>query len=262
MASEAKIGLLLGLIIIFVIAFVLNELPRFGDTTDSAPESDASLGIGAHERDHIVTNETSEPIRPAVDPPSGENHRQDTVTVARLPVAPPDMPAPPTDQTGPVEAVKQTLSKAYYTVCDGDNLAEIAKKFYGAIEGNRRANVLRIFEANRRVLTSPNRLAVGQKLVIPPLEASAAHGAEIGGIFSSSMFEKVESIGKRHLPAEDRKPQPNKEYVVQEGDSLWRVAAAQLGDGGRYREIYRLNAGIIEDEDLLRVGTRLTLPAQ
>ena len=37
MASEAKIGLLLGLVIIFVIAFVLNELPRFGYATDSEP---------------------------------------------------------------------------------------------------------------------------------------------------------------------------------------------------------------------------------
>lgn len=262
MASEAKIGLLLGLIIIFVIAFVLNELPRFGDTTDNGSERDGSPGIGGYEREHIVANETSEPIGQKVNPPSGGGPQESTITVAHLPVAPPDVPERPTDQTPTVETVKQTLSRAYYTVCEGDNLADIAKKFYGAVEGNRRVNVFRIFEANRQALASPHKIVVGQKLVIPPLEASTADGAKIGGIFSSSMFEKVESIGKRHLPAENDKPERSKQYVVREGDSLWRVASAQLGDGSRYREIYRLNAGILEDEDILRVGTRLKLPAQ
>ncbi len=35
MASEAKIGLLLGLAIIFVVAFVINGLPRFGNADPS-----------------------------------------------------------------------------------------------------------------------------------------------------------------------------------------------------------------------------------
>ncbi|MFF4410195.1 alpha/beta hydrolase [Streptomyces sp. NPDC001404] len=34
-------------------------------------------------------------------------------------------------------------------------------------------------------------------------------------------------------------------YTVQQGDSLWRVAAAELGDGDRWREIYALNKSVI-----------------
>ena len=32
-----------------------------------------------------------------------------------------------------------------------------------------------------------------------------------------------------------------REYTVQRGDSLWKIAQAQLGSGSRYREIVSLN---------------------
>jgi LysM repeat protein len=49
-----------------------------------------------------------------------------------------------------------------YTVQPGDTLSKIAKEFYGnANEYNR------IFEANRNQLTDPNKIKVGQELVIP-----------------------------------------------------------------------------------------------
>ena len=32
-------------------------------------------------------------------------------------------------------------------------------------------------------------------------------------------------------------------YVVQEGDSLWRIAERELGDGHRWREIFAANHG-------------------
>ena len=76
------------------------------------------------------------------------------------------------------------------------------------------------------------------------------------------MFEKADSIGMRHLSAENPAPKQIKEYVVREGDNLWRVAAAQLGDPTRYKEICKLNAGRLKDEDTLSVGMRLYLPAQ
>jgi len=86
-----------------------------------------------------------------------------------------------------------------HIVCKGDNLADIAKKFYGPKEGNRMANVKKIFEANSKLLESPNKIYPGQKLIIPPLWASALDKNSMEGIFPDSMFEEVESIGKRHL---------------------------------------------------------------
>jgi nucleoid-associated protein YgaU len=50
-------------------------------------------------------------------------------------------------------------------------------------------------------------------------------------------------------------------YTVVEGDSLWNIAEAQLGDGNRYTEILTLNPRIEEDQPLF-VGTKLKLPTQ
>jgi nucleoid-associated protein YgaU len=87
----------------------------------------------------------------------------------------------------------------YYIVRKGDNLGDIAKKFYGPEEGNRTANVTRIFEANRRLLKSPDEIHVGQKLIVPPLKVTEPDKNMIDGVFPSPMFEQVESIGRKHI---------------------------------------------------------------
>ena len=50
-----------------------------------------------------------------------------------------------------------------YEVKSGDNLSKISKQFYG--DAN---EYMRIFYANRDMLKDPDRIQVGQKLVIPP----------------------------------------------------------------------------------------------
>jgi nucleoid-associated protein YgaU len=50
------------------------------------------------------------------------------------------------------------------------------------------------------------------------------------------------------------------EYVVRSDDSLWTVAAEQLGDASRWAEIAMANPGI--DPDRLRPGQRIRLPAR
>lgn len=57
------------------------------------------------------------------------------------------------------------------------------------------------------------------------------------------------------------------EYVVRDGDTLWDIAARELGDPHRYREIFDLSQGTVQpdgsrltDADLIRPGWTLTLP--
>jgi len=50
----------------------------------------------------------------------------------------------------------------FYTVGVGDSLGAIAVKFYGDV-----AKFNMIFEANRTILSSPDKIRVGQRLVIP-----------------------------------------------------------------------------------------------
>jgi len=52
----------------------------------------------------------------------------------------------------------------FYTVSQGDSLGRIAQRFYGDA-----SQFVAIYEANRAILGSPDRIRVGQRLVIPTI---------------------------------------------------------------------------------------------
>ena len=324
MTSDAKIGLLLGLIFIFVIAFIINGLPRFQAatntnnselTTTMVSSQNGMLGIGGNERhvqerfDWSTTPDT--PLQPAVEMPIEQ--KEDVRFTMKLPPEPPAVQQPlaieppivehaidqvarqpePTpqqqaEQAAPTQPAEEkarnrkaksqkpapSTPSVEYVVADGDTLGGIAKKLYGADAGNKLANITRIFEANRQILKSPDDISVGQKLTIPPLETPAANDKKTESATSlpGEIFEKAVAIGKSLLksdePAQSVKPKPVKQtqagavtpYVVQDGDSLSRIAAKQLGSSSRYLEIAKLNG--LKDPDNLTVGTQLKMPAR
>ena len=51
---------------------------------------------------------------------------------------------------------------------------------------------------------------------------------------------------------------PEVYYMVQRGDSLWRIARRKLGEGVKYMQIKRLN-GLVSD--VVKPGMALKLPA-
>jgi len=304
MTSDAKIGLLLGLVFIFIIAFIINGLPRFrGDkdnnelTTKMVSTQNNSPGLGAKERkvqesltltesakDQTITEnpafsaDEKEDVRAIFPVPTGDSSVREILAGKTTEVFTPTageqvrqskLPAP---IVGPVAGDKADVNKPdvtakagwpkTYIVNENDSLAVIAKKLYGEQEGNKKISITRIFEANKNVLKSPDAIYVGQKLTIPAPLSVSADTSKTKGVFSSSIFEKVKSIAPKLPFTNDTKPKTSGEYVVKEGDNLWRIAAAQLGNGNRYKEISKLNADIVKDEDTLVVGMRLKLPSR
>ncbi len=287
MTSDAKIGLLLGLVFIFIIAFIINGLPRFRSntnnnelTTDTVYPPDDSMGIAAKERkaqevfsrvgrptqERVgqvpVVSKNEGAVRFEMPLPEGTSAAKDDLIVE----APIDRVKPSAllsetnerTQVNKSRSVEPALPKTY-VVSEGDNLAVIAQKFYGPDEGNKKINVNRIFEANRKLLKSVDEIYVGQKLTIPPLIKKT------DSVFSGSLFDKVKSIGRKFTSDDPPKvpgTRPSKQYVVREGDSLWRIAVEQLGDGTRYKEISEINADILGNEDYLTVGMQLRIPTR
>lgn len=299
MTADAKIGLLLGLVFIFVIAFLLNGLPSLrehqnnNELTTNMVSLNEPPGLGAKERrvqqvvGQIETLRQTGPIKNTYldDIRTTDSNDTDNQGV-RFQILLPESDAvvknvsleKPPAEVGPAapgpmgDKEPQTKKPApiepawpkNYVVCEGDNLALIAQKFYGPQQGNKKKNILRIFQANRQLLKSPDEIYVGQKLLIPP-PASSEDKNKTERIFPSSIFEKVKSIGQKHLSANPSSKVATKQarkYLVREGDSLWKIAEQQLGDGTRYPEIVKLNADILKDEDSLDVGMVLRLPAQ
>ncbi len=268
MTSDAKIGLLLGLVFIFIIAFIINGLPRFRSntnnnelTTNMVNSQNDPIGIAAKERKVPgVINRVQRVKRERDDEAQTSSDDQEKIRY-QVQLSKDDPVVEAADDKARINEpspVKPDFPKIY-VVSEGDNLSVIALKFYGPEKGNKIITVNRIFEANRKVLKSPHDIPVGQKLVIPLLRDKP------DSAFPKSLFERVKSIGRKSFSADSSKKTRAKryrQYVVRENDNLWLIAAEQLEDGTRYTEISELNAGIIEDEDNIPVGLSLKIPAR
>jgi len=345
MTADAKIGLLLGLVFIFVIAFIINGLPSFGDRTQAADGAtmqefeDDRIGVADNAQEPIgweeilqddavdtpelavdepdlptdelepvipepetaVAAETSDDARSVYELPSIDSlvdgvsrglggvvnrlaERGGTVTemASQSPPATFDPEPVPTEslddaidvaleeshqtpepqrQPEPASArsrdavevrdLIKKISPKTYVVQKGDVLATVAKKAYGEEEGNRLVNINRIFEANRNVLDSPDKIVEGQKLVIPPLPAGQKNDA-----LTHELLEKVEAVGRRNLPETPKAS--GRVYTVRQDDSFWKIAAEQLGSGTRWKEIVELNG--LKEDATLQIGSELKLP--
>lgn len=53
-----------------------------------------------------------------------------------------------------------------------------------------------------------------------------------------------------------------KEYVIQAGDSLWKIAEREYGNGRQWKRIYDYNRDVISNPDRPRKGTTIKLPIE
>ncbi len=55
---------------------------------------------------------------------------------------------------------------------------------------------------------------------------------------------------------------PTKEYTIQIGDSLWKVAEKELGSGHRWQSIYELNKDKMKGPNKLKAGQKIIIPVK
>ena len=53
-----------------------------------------------------------------------------------------------------------------------------------------------------------------------------------------------------------------KEYAIQKGDSLWKIAEKELGSGHRWKYLYELNKDRIKNPNKLKAGQKIIIPIE
>ena len=105
-----------------------------------------------------------------------------------------------------------------YLVKSGDCLSKIAQNELGSVK-----HLQRLLEVNG--LSSDAMLRVGQRLIMPYIgETQPVRGEDL-----------------KRAPARQLESKDWAMVTVQEGDSLWKIAARVLDDGNRYRDIMAWN---------------------
>lgn len=121
-----------------------------------------------------------------------------------------------------------------YQVREGDSLWRIAQSAYGS-----GYNAVDIAQANK--LENPDIIEPGQKLVLPNVESKEpTSGETVMGSATTQVTQRPQN------------------YIVQEGDTLWRIAEVFYGDGYAWVNIAQANS--LPDANFIYAGTQLLLP--
>ncbi len=154
------------------------------------------------------------------------------------------------------EAPKAGLAGTTHIVVAGDTLTEIAGKYFGS---KSRKNVLAIFEANRAVLSEPDSIRVGMKLVIPKHQIVSGATKPAPKLASQVAAPKTNRSRKPSRPAAHTGG-TGRWYEIKKNDRYASIARKELGDVGRWREIFELNKAKFPNPQLIREGVRIRLP--
>jgi LysM repeat protein len=272
MTSDTKIGLLLGLIFIFVIAFLINGLPslkasahgneltynmvNYQSETPHLGNKEREVGYSMETRGRSPKRATGALPYDSSLPSIGDNPAEVRFSMP-LPTYGPEL----SNSVGEVLIMNQPSGgdrsrknpqavPEFYTVISGDNLAKIAQKLYGYTVGNKLATIDTLFAANSTALTSRDKVPAGIKLRIPIVKGVATQALKNNPAPGSAAQKTSNRAGATVI------------YTVKDGDSLWKIAAKRLGDGTRCKEIMNLNQAILLGSIDLKAGMRLKLPAQ
>lgn len=268
MRSDAKIGMLIGAVLIVVAGWYFlgqdkQDQPIALDQEVTPAESvTPAVGVPAPGKPAPATAEPNEPVAMEVGPiiplPVGqvgaapEPEEQAVSTPPSAPQEPMLLPVEPepswtgahreTVRTTEVQAQPSPPGKPLpvartHVIQTGDTFADLAEQYYGS-RAARYVNLL--VQANPDV--DPRRMHVGSEVVIPSLQGEASAEAAPGQRPAVSAATGT--------------------YSVEEGDTLYAIARKLCGNGERYRELHALNRDLIgDDANLLRAGMALRVPS-
>ncbi|TBR14997.1 LysM peptidoglycan-binding domain-containing protein [bacterium] len=92
------------------------------------------------------------------------------------------------------------------------------------------------------------------EIMVPAPGAPQVEGARL--------VEEGKYVVEKEEQVESKVKVSRREYTVEKGDTLWKIAEKELGKGYRWKYIYELNKDKIKDPNRLKAGTKITIPVE
>lgn len=140
----------------------------------------------------------------------------------------------PASASVPVAASSRTI-----TVQTGDTLTGLAAKHLGSAR-----KWEELLQANKNVLDKPQDLRVGMVLRLP----------------GSAAVTNTAPAAQTQAPAPAQNRTATKVYTVVAGDTLYRIAEKQMGDGNKWNQLFEANRDKLKKPNDLAVGMKLNIP--
>jgi len=140
-------------------------------------------------------------------------------------------------------------ARMLYTWQSGDTYVNLAKKYYG---------VPTKFTLIKNANEGREDIPAGEKILVPIFDVENV-AAEPPAAPEAKPEAKTE-VKKSNVAKAAPVSTGGRSHTVKKGESLWKIAKAELGDGGRWQEIYDLNKDKLKSPEALRDGMKLQLP--
>ena len=121
-----------------------------------------------------------------------------------------------------------------------------------------------IQRASTEIARNKNELTRAKNLLIQTHSELIKVKAELQKIKASAASDATQPVVVITTPtgtASSASTTRTIDYIIKDGDSFWKIAQEQLGDGLRYTEILKLNPDISENQSLT-IGMKVKIPAQ
>lgn len=147
--------------------------------------------------------------------------------------------------------------------------------------GRRRAEAVKKFILEKEIAESRIRIISRGKLdAVAPItdlmgmqkdrnaQFMIAEVEELMIPYGGQLPQKAEKIGEDKFVTEEEKELQSqlrvstKEYIVKEGDTLWKIAKKEYGKPFRWKYIYELNKDKIKNPNRLKPGTKIIIPVE
>lgn len=282
MKRDVQVGVTLGVIILAIIGVFLSTRTTVKEPTIPIPELEEETHVGALDINELspeprnASQESFKEVVTGVQDP--EQKTADVTSTAKIVEQPPEKEesviegewkkAKENEPMLVVNDKKEAIvsnSEDWKDVTSGDgkkvapqckihkvkyndSLRKIANKYYGD-----ESKWLLIFDANQNKIQDRNSLKMGTELIIPEekILSQKIKGKTKNETTTPSLSQVVE--------VEDAKSTVNK-HTVQQGDSLYTLAAKYYNDGSKWNKIYDANKKALKDHKSLKIGQELVIP--
>jgi len=140
-------------------------------------------------------------------------------------------------------------SRLLYTWQSNDSYVTVAKKLYGEP-----TKFTLIQNANE----GREDIQPGEKILVPIFDVENV--VEAAAPKAAPKAKPAAEPAKKSTPVSAPVSAAGHTHTVKKGDSLWKIAKAELGDSARWNEIYELNKDKLKSPEALRDGMQLKLP--
>ncbi|MEY2786250.1 MAG: hypothetical protein RL277_2462 [Planctomycetota bacterium] len=263
--NMAKVEKFVVLTVLFVIAVVLvvslsgdnpldkDNAAKLGEKPQAKPAEATGTQGGSP-----LLSVNVQPEAAAATPTPAQNPAQAAAQPVPAPAAPAATIPAVTLPSGALLKTTEGLSpsfddkRLFYRWQQGDGWVKLAERLYG---NGAKFSLLKNANEGR------DDIQPGEQILVPifdvesmaaapataaPAEPAASKPATAGDKKSSKKAALVSTGGKVH--------------EVKKGESLWKIAKSELGDGNRWKEIYELNKDQMKSPEAVRLGMKLKLP--